>query len=393
MDWGFTLKPWKKILISMSLTWLQPLISMAGSLNQDLFWYRQSLQFSGFDQSQVESYLNPFVGPRTYTLSKKDTAWAGNYFPMDQGGLARRWQNPQSNNFYIYSQSEIFAMSPEEINHLSPIEKYDLMRADYRFKATVHELNQRGPWRPLPPENWEGFCNGVRCAGLILEEPKHPVTIKNKDGLSIRFEPADIKALAGASYFYTENYAQIGGPTPEGIGSDQPHPAVFDLALRYHLALNKKGFIIDSNLGPEIWNETVIGFKRELSDFQNLSDREKSTYPTATVKISVRLTLDALGEVDIEQSNQSTKSKVARGKLSSPIYSGYDLYLDINNIAVGGEWHRSESLRGIDFAWFAAGEGADNKYSHLMGNPNLKFHLLKPLLKQSAKLICANLLK
>ena len=82
-------------------------------------------------------------------------------------------------------------------------------------------------------EEWEGFCNGVRCAGINLPEPTHKIAVKNPDGIQVRFEPADLKALAAASYFYVEKYSQLGSPTRVGKAQDQPNAGAFDLALRY----------------------------------------------------------------------------------------------------------------------------------------------------------------
>lgn len=367
--------------------------SYASSVQEELYWFKNVLQFSKLNPDQLDEYMNPLVGKTEYRLSAKHAPWAGNYFPMDQGGAANRWQNCKNNTCQVYSKDEIQKMTVEEISHLSPIEKYDLLVGDYSFGATHHELINRGPRRMNPPEYWEGFCNGIRCAGLILNEPKFPVTIKNKDGIEIRFEPADIKALAGVNYFYVEKYGQLGGPTNFGLGTSQPNAAVFDITLRFHLGHHKKGFVIDSHLGPEIWNETVVGFKRELSEEKKLSSEEKRNYPKAVRKFSVNLTLETLGEVEIQASNGPTKSRVSQGDFLTPLNAGYDLFVDSKGRLIDGAWHPPKDSRGVDFAWFARGRGADDKYAFQGGNELLKFEKLNPLFKQSVRPICSQVLK
>ncbi len=212
--------------------------------------------------------------------------------------------------------------------------------------------------------------------------------MQNKDGLTVRFEPADLKALAGASYFYTEQYAQIGSPTSQGRRENQPNAAVFDLALRYNLAQNKKPFVIDSHLGPAIWNETVVGYKRTLGNFESLTDKEQQSYPRAVQKVFVNLVLDTLGEIAIEESNSKTTDKVADGRLVGTLETGYTLYLDDSGKSIGGEMEKSNKNRGVDFAWFAAGKGADRHYAEQGGNPFLKFKVIRELFNEASRVSC-----
>lgn len=365
----------------------------ASTVDEDLYWFKNVLQFSKLKSDNLDQYMNPQVGKTSYRLSAKHAPWAGNYFPMDQGGAANRWQNCSNNTCEVYSKDDILKMTQEQISHLSPIEKYDLLVGDYSFSATHHELQLRGPKRTIPPEYWEGFCNGIRCAGLILKEPKFPVTLTNKDGLVIRFEPADIKALAGVNYFYVEKYGQLGSPTEFGLGTSQPNPAVFDVVLRYHLGHHKKGFVIDSHLGAEIWNETVVGFQRELSEPRAVTNAEHRMYPHAVSVISVKLTLETLGEVEIKHSNGSTAKRVSKGEFLTPLHAGYDLYVDKEGNLIDGNWHPAKDSRGVDFAWFARGRGTDDQYSYKGGNGNLKYDRLLPLFKQSVKPTCSQVLK
>jgi hypothetical protein len=357
----------------------------ASSFERDLFNLRKGLYISGLSNDGFGDYASPYKGHTQVILSAENAPWAGNYFPMKRGGLAFRWKAQRSvTESELPSRERLLAMSAAEVQQLSPVEKYDIYKGDYGFSATRHELHRRGPLRPLRVEDWEGFCNGVRCAGIHLPEPRVSVRMKNPDGVVVVFEPADLKALAGASYFFVEKYSQMGQSTPVGQkAAAQPNPAVFDMALRYFLGEKKKSFVIDTHLGSEIWNESLIGFSRDLQTPQALTEQEKQKYPAATAKVQIKLKLLLLGEIKIEDSNVETKHSVALGKLHDEMKVGYLLYLDSQGRALDGVWDENRSLRGVDFVWFSGGVGTDAKNSLGNGNSNLAFEEIKKLVKKS----------
>jgi hypothetical protein len=373
------------LLISLTLQ-----SAKASSHDEDLKWFKSVLQFSEMSQKNLEQFFNPFEGAQQFRLSEKNAPWAGNYFPMESGGIASRWRT----NEYpaeVLDKSAVEAMTEKQLRNLSPVEKYDIMMGFYDFRTTQHELKMRGPQREVKPKSWEGFCNGVRCAGIMTKEPYFPVTFKNKDGISVVFSPADLKALAGASYFYVEKYGQIGGPSIEkGRAQNQPNAAVFFLSLRFQLAEKKKGFVIDSHLGAEIWNETVVGYSRTFGEIQKINAAEKTLYPKAHKKVYVSVVLETLGEVDIHDSNQQTKARVADGSMLTTLETAYTLYLNKSGEAIDGKWHNTGGDRGVDFAWFVSGKGADHEYADRGGTPNLRCSRIRKLFKQSA-LTCSNL--
>ena len=341
-------------------------------------------------QKDLPQYLNPFVGPTQFRLDQKSAPWAGNYFPMQDGGLAQRWRvsnYPQK----VLDKASVQTMSATELRNLSPVEKYDILLGYYDFRTTQHELKLRGPGREHPPQDWEGFCNGVRCAGIMTPEPAFSVTVKNPDGLPLEFSQADLKALAGASYFYVEKYGQIGGPTHDGMAEKQPNAAVFDLVLRYHLAYQKKGFVIDSHLGPEIWNETVVGYERKLGAVESLTPAEKKSYPLASKKVLIKVVLDTLGEIEIKEGDKPTKAKVADGSLLTKLKTSYTLYLNDAGEAIDGQWHNGKGTRGVDFAWFVGGKGADHEYSAKGGNANLQYDKIIELIEKSVHPECSQI--
>ncbi|MBX3041201.1 MAG: hypothetical protein KF789_10900 [Bdellovibrionaceae bacterium] len=364
------------------------------NFESDLGYLRSAFQLAGFDNSKLEPFLNPHHGASQFRLSAQDAPWAGNYFPMNKGGIANRWADPQANKGAKSKEQwnqlpDPNTLTQEQINRLSPAEKYDLWIGDKDFSVTNHELNYRGPRRATPVKGWEGFCNGVRCAGINLPEPTFPITVKNPNGIEITFQPADLKALAGASYFYVENYAQIGAPSAKGTAERQPNPAIFDLALRVYLAENKKAFVIDSNLGPEIWNESVIGYKRTVNRAIISSFWNRFKDPRIDSVVRVKVELETLGEISIEASNKPTKDSVAAGKLMKPTPLSYLLYLDKNGRAIDGVWEGSTKVRGVDFAWFGTGRGTDGDLAEGTRNPHLKFDKVRTLFLDASASLCS----
>jgi hypothetical protein len=310
---------------------------------------------------------------------------------MLDGGIAQRWTEGKP-PAAILNKNEYMKLSPEARKKLSPVEKYDVLLGLYDFRTTDHEMNFRGPFRQGSKiQDWEGFCNGVRCAGIMMPEPKFPVERTNPRGETVVFQPADLKALAGASYFYTEEYAQIGSPSREGRAENPPNAAVFDLVLRYGIGTANKSFIVDSHLGKQIWNESVVGYKRTLSPIMDLTDNEQNEYPDAVKKVKVELILETLGEIEIKDSNKATKAQVANGSLLKTIEGKYTLYLDRDGRAVEGKWVKGSKIRGIDFAWFVGGKGADKHYAEKGGNPYLEFGVIKSLINESAHPSCNKL--
>lgn len=370
--------------------------ALAASYFEDLQNLRTALEISNFSSTKLNDYKNPLLGQNQFQLPEKKAPWAGNFFPMKDSGLANRWQSPQklASLKDLYTKDSILKMTAEEISKLSPIEKYDILMQDYGFSATRHEMYHRGPLRDVAPEAWEGFCNGVRAAGIILPEPQRPIVIKNADGVAVEMNIADLKALAGASYFYVENYAQMGGPSNK-MADNQPNAAVFDLTIRYFLGEKKRAFIIDAHLGNEIWNESVVGYTRKVSAKMELSPEEKMQFPRAAEKVKVDLVLQTLGEVDIAGGNRKTQADVAAKRLNQqyPISTGYFLYLDAKGEILDGKWVNGYGTRGVDFAWFGSGKGMDSAYSNYgqSGNAKLDFSVIKKFFKKaSLTMTCKN---
>lgn len=367
--------------------------AQAQIFKEDISNARVAVEFSEGDVGTFDKFADAKAGPQTTMLPEANAPWAGNYFPMKSGGIASRWQSggyPQQTLDQTKSVAEIKAMTPAEIALLSPVEKYDLLNGDYRFKATKWELENRGPLRKPKPEDWEGFCNGARCAGGLLPEPKVPVTVVNKDGLPITFQPADLKALGSATYFYVEKYAAMGVPATTQL-TDRPNAGAFDLALRYFIGELKRPFIIDAHLGTEIWNESVVGYTRTIKSETPVTAAEAAVVRGAAKKIEVDLTLNVLGEISIPQSNRPTQALVSSGSVTEKMTMSYTLFVDAQDRIVDGTWVNKPGTHGVDFVWFGAGKGADADPFIGDGNRSLRYRAIEQLFARAAKRTCESM--
>lgn len=332
--------------------------------------------------------------PDEFMPTPENAPWAANYFPMTRGGIASRWQGDMAGYKLLndgpegrpltstQAREKVRELTPAELEALSPTEKYDILRGDYSFKSTRWELRHRGPGRTPAPKGWEGFCNAMRAAGCLSSEPVRAIQVTNRDGIEVKLLPADIKALFGATHFYVEKYTALGSPHfGTGLDVDPPNPAAFHTALNALALRGKLPMVIDmKNVGNELWNETVVGYSRRMSEPRALSAAEKLKAPSAASQIvEVDLELRALAEVSMTDTNRATQAQVAAGRLGiNRLPYSYQLYIDETGKVLEGEW-RGDAWP--DFVWFPYGRGADADYQ---GNPNLDYDTLKVWVEQSS---------
>jgi hypothetical protein len=336
-------------------------------------------------------------GPSQFLLSAQDMPWTSNFFPMEKNGIAIRWQVPDSplpddfsdpgklltSTDHDTAVRRVKSLSSDQLNKLSAVEKFDILKGNYEFPATRTEMRMRGPQRDIPPEFWEGFCNGVCAASIAQAEPKHPVTLTNPDGIQVTFEPNDIKALASASYFYVEKYAAVGSPNRTKLSIDLeslPDPGALDWALTHYLGQLHKPFVADTNPNNQIWNHVVIGYTRNLEELKPADGTAPAGVKWTTVA-NVNITYNTF--VDHLTANTDTAKATAEGANQKTRYYRYQLYLDENKNIVGGKWPDNGSEKTVDapnFLWFPAGKGTDSTEGY---NPYIDFNQVKELVNKS----------
>ena len=325
-----------------------------------------------------------------FILPAEKMPWTAGYFAMDRNGIAKRWQGLKVFETQLLSEvdshdlvARLKQAPRKSLDGLAATEKFDIALRQYQFPTTRMELTQRGTQRTPAPKYWEGFCNGVCAASILFREPKYPVSVTNEDGITVEFQPNDIKALAAASYFYVEKYAAINSPnrTEAEINlATIPNPGVFDFLLTQYLGKHFVSFVVDINPNPEIWNHVVIGYTRKLGPI--LAWPEGGDAPQGTrFIVDTRVTVRYAENVSDDASNRGTISALRalrKGYIVEKTYR-YQLFLDQEQKVVGGVWP-PETTMAPDLVWFPGGRGMDAEWG---ANSYLDFDKIEKLVNAS----------
>ncbi len=309
--------------------------------------------FEAYDDSQKSSWdsanhpailvTNPethfFSLPLSGTLEDQKTLWSDSYWPRNEGGISKRWQDISGSIKYkILSEKQARALSEDEIAKLSPAEKFDLMQDDYEFSFTSKVKRQN----PLNRPDWEGICHGWTQAS-IHHEQFSPRNFTNKSGKEIRFASSDIAALM--SYYY----ARVGGGKVRflgrrcrenagntGIKCTDMNAGAFHVVLTNRLR-DKKSFIMDLDPYKHVWNFPVLGYQTRV--LEELAPRAGSAKGTVK-EILVSTKLFYAQETGPEWNPP----------LRVPGYKDYWYYLELDALdkIIGGSWSDANHP---DFAW------------------------------------------
>lgn len=149
----------------------------------------------------------PFSG----RVADQHTPWSDSYWPKNRGAMTYRWQENQQQpmsqdlssqeradkffKYKMYSKNELKSMTADQINLLSPLEKYSIYIGDYSYSLVKKYRSKNSP----NDMSWEGYCHAWAPAALHYDEPA-PVERINQDGIKIQFGSSDVKALLIANY-------------------------------------------------------------------------------------------------------------------------------------------------------------------------------------------------
>ncbi|WP_127714195.1 hypothetical protein [Halobacteriovorax sp. HLS] len=324
------------------------------------------------------NYIKDFSKLPT-SASLETTPWSGDYWPTHKGGITHRW------NTYSWDESETYGyaiMNDDQVKslssteELSPAEKYDLFLGRYDFPLTKYERERTNIMKTIEGSDqydsnfeipsWEGLCHAWAPATLGFTNP-NPVTLKNKDGLEVKFGSSDVKALltyflhydkTAANFFLggrcNTDFEELRSQLREGSISEEEYEreinsskcrdtnaGAFHLVLTNQIGLLNEGFIVDVTRDLEVWNQPVHGFKsRIVKETQGASEGAAK----GTVKeIEIRTRMYYTVEIDTQWSMVPADSR-------SESFKDYHYRVEINrnNEIIGGEWLSSERP---DFLW------------------------------------------
>jgi hypothetical protein len=233
---------------------------------------------------------NSTFTPNIYLIPQagqiKRTPWSSTYWATKYGGISVRYspsRNSQKGNWRTsvsaYSQPAEFRANSRfgniasQVNgYYSPAEKYDVSVGDTMFTMTNYAKNEGYQYARTSGDvpSWYGICHGWCPASYIFPRPVRPVSVKSAFGITVRFLPDDLKALA-SQYFATVKYTTrwIGQRCQSAQGSARwsrdatcrsLNPGSFLVAIGNWMGINGKGATIDPKADPEIWNQPLKSY-------------------------------------------------------------------------------------------------------------------------------------
>lgn len=325
--------------------------------------------------------------------------WSDYYWPTYRGMLGIRFADsdfPESENWMTYFRyieknpaTDILRDNHEDdINELSPSEKYDLIVGNNDFPLTKSMWNAGKEYYDAyqKVDSWFGLCHGWAAASFMNPRPAKAVKVRSPvTNTNILFYPSDIKGLLALLWANGDSKTRfLGGRCEEKrpatdengrlISPDcfDVNPGAWHISVVNQLGIQKRSMIIDASYNVEVWNQPVFRYKYEFfnpnksdSFFGGLMSRDSTAdLDKAMVKIE-DLERDRFKKYRDQRTRYvvGVKMEISYASEVSPSTSltngpdqdsdstasyRYDLELDENKNIIGGEWHENGHP---DFAW------------------------------------------
>lgn len=319
--------------------------------------------------------------------STKVAPWSDDYWPIYKGMLGARYINEDFQEVYSWKEAKDFVTqnpvkvdsSVEEIDNLSPSEKFDLLiTKDVNSLKLTQAMWAQGEQYLAQydeVEKWMGICHGWAPASFKVSRPKNAVTVKDAQGRDIKFYPSDIKALSSllwATGDYQNHF--VGGRCSQKEPEEDENgrvtakdcidnnPATFHLALANGIGIHKESFVMDATYDYEVWNQPISSFgvvffnpnkgdnveniKEGIIALSDYAEDPYKKYRSKKAKYIVGVQLELNYIVEIEPTHRLIDNVDFDG--INRAYYVYDLELDENYNIVGGEWYDNQHP---DFLW------------------------------------------
>jgi hypothetical protein len=329
----------------------------------------------------------------------KETPWSDTYWPLAQGNIGARYaadhfigHDFEFQTYYDIVSKKQFSLSviaknaiADDVDTLSPAEKYDLLIGDPTTKAvyangflTPKIWSESGSFKDDKGvvEPWMGICHGWAPAAFMLPRPKRSVITPSATGIPLKFYPSDLKGLG--SYLWAKAQTPsnfLGGrcndkePATDSetgrILDEQcfdTNPGNWHVAIVNQIGLLKRSFVMDATYDYEVWNQPVYSYK--YTYFNPQTGKATKSLRTATTPISkytndkfkkfrskdaayvVGVEMEVQYIVETEPTHDETNS--ARNDFVQSVTYMYDLELNKNKEIIGGEWYENKHP---DFLW------------------------------------------
>lgn len=317
-----------------------------------------------------------------------DAPWSDDYWPIYRGILGNRYADDDFSNQYTWPDAHAYVLKrplsqiadlndPSELDKLSPSEKYDYVMG-LGDNGLTKRMWAEGKYyfdRSGRVETWMGICHGWAPASYMLDRPTNKVTVKAMDGREITFYPSDIKALSSLLWAKTSsNMNFIGGrcnsknPERDEIGRitekdcNDTNPATWHISVVNKLGIRKESFVFDATFDYEVWNQPLLQYQykyfnpetkaqsNDIADalipIEKFSSDKLSKYRSNKTKFIVGIHMRVTYLVETAPSTRSADNP--EYDANNEVDYVYDLELDENYNAIGGEWYQSAHP---DFLW------------------------------------------
>lgn len=306
--------------------------------------------------------------------------WSDTYWPDMGGSIAAPYAAPgyhglpwsYSHNLGFVNSGMEFAerdfdhLTEEQINRLSPAQKYDLLLGDRNFTFShrvIDTTTQLGRWGQMAM--WSGICHGWSPASIQYDRPEHSFTVRGQAGHTIRFYPSDMKALMDWLWAksYAQNFVKVKGwQCRDGrrdlIGRLQDpkcfdvNPAQVFLSIVGQIGLNRRPLVMDRSYGKSVQNQPTFRYSYRYVRLNNgfVGDRleraklRKGSFVDPFYQYRSPLTQDLVGiEMVLSYTKETSPShRETDSPANDRIYDitiRMSLELDAQGKIVGGEWH------------------------------------------------------
>lgn len=352
-----------------------------------------------------------------------------NWWPMSQGGVARRWNGGQPGPAEKYD----LLVSPDKIKDV----QLTLAQKNYKDEpvnqgaqpetfrigpAAEWEHRNHGRYGTKEPEGWYGHCNGWSSYVLNEDEPKRPVSVRYDatsrtvtecasagDAGCVRFEVGDLNAL-GAELYWNDGARMVGRRCEQAeseftfdesgrvnaVECRDGNAATMHIVATNMLGRLRRPFVVDLTADRQVWNFPV--YKYQIDENREVTVQEALrlvgapanvttwTYNTAAVKwvkVKTRLWI-------VEDSIGPTTQPAGQLLDTYTTIESYDyiLELDAQGNIIGGEYTGASKTRHPDFLWYSFSNSAYAASSDDLldgDNKELRYSVWKQILTLSQR--------
>lgn len=343
-----------------------------------------------FGSERVQTYLEKLSVPEILSSKSMSQPWSGDYWATYKAGIAARYADPDYPNFgefneyleYFKNKWNIDLQNKDEVDQLSPAEKYDLLlglKDRPLAKNIIDEAKDIYRSNNNKIDTWFGICHGWAPASFMLARPTRFVEVESIiPNLKIRFNPDDIKALASHLWANTtlQSRTMGGRCDDENPQMDESgriisencydiNPGSWHTAVINQLGIKRQTFVIDATYDYQVWNQPVVSYKlsffnpEDSKPYQNFKEaminlpaytkdpfkKYRSQNSVFVVGVSMELTYVA------ENSASDRPTDGEENDSLRTVQYIYDLEINAQGKIIGGEWYQNAHP---DFMWAPA---------------------------------------